>query len=227
MGNKEIAMKRTILCGLTLALCFTGGRVFAADVDQSNPKAAALSFAKALESGDSETAKSLVVGTDQEKQIVDATADFVSAVKKLKDSATKKFGDKATEITGQSMSVDMSKQIEGTESKEEGDTATLTNPQQAQGQQPMKLKKVDGKWKVDLSAITQGAAAGGQNVDQMQTTLKAWSGAFTEMANEIDQGKYETPEAARQAFTGKMMAALAAVKPPSTAPTTAPTTAQQ
>jgi hypothetical protein len=190
-------------------------------IDESTPKGAALAFAKAMEAGDTQAAKQLSIGSDQDQQVLAAMLDFTRAVKTLRESAVKKFADKADEVTGGGMSMDPTKALEDTEIKEEGDTATVT----ATKPQPstMHLKKVDGKWKVDLSETLKGAAGPGQDVTQFQAMLKGWTSAINETATEIDDGKYAAPADASQALQVKMMAALKALSP-TTGPTTEPAT---
>jgi hypothetical protein len=216
-------MNRLVTCVLMLVLALTGV-VRAADIDQSTPKAAALAFAKAMEAGDANTANQIAVGTDQDKQVLAAMMDFTHSVKTLRESAVKKFGDKADEVTGGGMNVDSAKAMEDTETKEDGDTATVvaTKPQPS----TMHLKKIDGKWKVDLTETLKGAAGPGQDISQFQAMLKGWSAAITETASEIDDGKYPAPADASAALQVKMMAALKAMTP-TTAPTTAPSEAPQ
>jgi hypothetical protein len=213
-------MKRV---NILLALILCAGPVWAIEVDQSTPKATALSFAKALEAGDGAAAHQLVFGTEQEMGVIDATITFTNAVKKLHDAAVKKYADKADEATGTGLTVDSSKALEDTEIKEEADTATLTNTKAQGSQAPMKMKKIDGKWKVNLSETFSGAAALGQDSAKMQSMLKDWTDAVTEVADEVEKGQYPLPADAKQALEARLMAKLKAS--PATGPSTAPATA--
>ena len=197
-------MKR-YLVWVSAALFFVT-TAWALDVDQSSPKQAAISFAKALEAGDSDAAKKLVIGSDQEKQIIDGYVEFTSATKKLREAVTKRFPDKADEVLGPGMSVDPSKALENAEVKEEGDTATILKP----GDAPMALKRSDGKWVIDLTQTlkpsTQPALS--QNLDQTVQMLKSWAGVYRETAGEIDEGKYTAPAEASEALKVKLMAVI-------------------
>lgn len=207
-------MNRTLVAALALVSCIISNA--RAAEDESSPKTTAIAFAKVLEAGDGEAAKQLVIGSDQDKQVLDAMIEFTNSVKKLRESAVKKFADKADEVTGGGMNVDSSKALEDSEVKEEGDTATIIAHKPPS---TMYLKKVDGKWKVNLTDTLKAAATPEQNLSQFQTMLQGWSSAITETAGEIDTGKYPAPADASAALQVKMMAALK-----STSPTTAPTT---
>ena len=213
-------MKCLTVCLFSI-LSLVSTAIRAADVDQSTPKATAMSFAKALEAGDEAAAKQLSVGSEQDQQVLSAMLEFTRSVKTLRDAAVKKYGDKADEVTGGGMNVDTAKAMEDTQITEEGDTATVatTRPQPSS----MRLKKVDGKWKVDLTETLKGAAGPDQNIGQFQGMLKGWSAALTETAGEITDGKYPAPADATQALQVKMMAALKSLSP-TTAPATEATT---
>ena len=152
-------MSRWKVCALALS-CWMVAAALATDIDQSTPKAAALSFAKALEGGDDAAARKIVVGTEQEKQVVDAMIEFTGAVKKLRDAAVKKYADKADDVTGPGMTMGPSKALEDTDIKIDGDTAVVTSTKPQSGQSPTHLKNIDGKWMVDLSQTLKGAGAG-------------------------------------------------------------------
>src|SRR5581483_2217840 len=132
--------------GLVFAVILSvAGIASGADVDQSTPKAAAMGFAKAMENGDAALAKELSVGSEQDQKVLSSMLEFTGSIKKLRDSASKKYGDKADEVTGGGMNVDSSKLLEDAQIQENGDTATVMSgkPQPS----AMNLKKVDGKWK--------------------------------------------------------------------------------
>jgi hypothetical protein len=210
-------MIRLIVCGLA-GLLVVSTFSQAADVDNSDPKAVALAFAKAIENGDAATARQLVVGTDQEKQFVDSTVAFIGARKKLKDSAVKAFADKAADLAD--LRGNMSDQIPNMDVQIDGDNATLIPPKSQPDGKPFPLTKIDGKWKVKLSALlsessTQPSESSQQNLAEIQSTLNTWTTSINELATEIDQGKYKTADDAKAALAAKAQAAA-------TRPTTAP-----
>ena len=99
----------------------------------------------------------MVVGTDAEKQVLDAWVSYTAAIKKLRDAATKKFPEKADEVTGAGMNIDSAKALEDSEVKEEGDTARIVPNKPKPGQSDLCLRKVDGKWVPDYAAVVQRA----------------------------------------------------------------------
>ena len=211
-------MKFGQFCTLAMVLCLTP-QLLAADVDQSSPKAAAVSFAKALDAGDAKTARQLATGSDADKQVIDAIISFNSAVKKLRESAIKKYTDKADEVVSPGAVIDSTKILDDTEVREEGDVATIVPTKPQQRPSATHLKKVDGKWKVNLNQTLQESAAPGQTIEQLHAMIQSWGDIFSETADEIDQGKYPTPADANQALSVKMMATLKTFVP-STAPAT-------
>jgi Domain of unknown function (DUF4878) len=216
--NLEKTMKFAPFYTLALIL-FLAPRLIAAEADQSTPKAAAMSFAKALDAGDAKTARQLATGSDADKQVIDAMISFNAAVKKLRNSAITKYADKADEVVSPGAVIDSTKVLDDTEVREEGDVATIVPTKPQQKQSAMHLKKVDGKWKVNLNQTLQESAPPGQTIDQMHAMIQSWGDIFSETADEIDQGKYPTPADANQAMSVKMMATLRTFIP-ATAPAT-------
>jgi hypothetical protein len=215
-------MKRVNLMLLTVVISGVislASVAWAVDVDQSNPKATALSFARVLEAGDGQAARQMVIGTEAEKQVLDAWVGYTAAIKKLRDAAAKKFPDKADEVTGAGMNIDSAKALEDSEVKEEADTARIVSNKPRPGQSDLCLRKVDGKWVINLSETFKGIT--GQNAEQMAAMMKGWADASNETAEEIEQGQYTTPADANQALSVKMIAALKSATS-TTEPTTAP-----
>jgi len=216
---KRSSSVSVVVAGIVAAVfcvSFSTSRLLA-DADLSTPKAAALAFAKALESGDAATAKSAAVGDAQTQDVVGALAEVAAQNVKLRDAATAKFGAEASTKIARKMSTeDMSKQLDASEIKENGDTATITTKDSPSN--PLTLKKVDGKWKVDMLA-----GASGPELAQQLPMIKSFGGVMNELATEITDGKYKTVEEAQTALQTKMMAAMANMRrPPTTAPATQP-----
>src|SRR2546423_8616228 len=161
----------------------------------------------------------MVIGTDAEKQVLDAWVGYTSSIKKLRDAAAKKFPEKADEVTGAGMNIDSAKALEDSEVKEEADTARIVSNKPKPGQNDLFLRKVDRKWVINLSETFKGI--NGQNVEQMAAMMKGWTDASNETAEEIEQGQYPTPAEANQALSVKMIAALKSATS-TTEPTTAP-----
>ena len=215
-------MKRLMIVSSVAILMFgvCAGSTFAAP-DLSNPKSAAMAFAKAMEAGDADVAKAATLSDANNQELVTTLAGMVANVNKLRDSAKAKFGDAAGEqIAGNMKSMDMAKQLEDAEVKETGDTASISSTKTPGN--PVQLKKVDGEWKVDM-ASSIAAAPGGGNIAQQLPFLKAVGAAMGELSTEITAGKYKDVEEAQSAMQTKMMGAMAAMRRPATsAPATQP-----
>jgi hypothetical protein len=206
----------TVIVAAVVYVSLCTSRAFAAP-DLSTPKAAAMTFAKALEAGDAATAKASAVGDAQTQDLVGALAEVAAQNAKLREAATAKFGAEASaKISRKMSSEDLSKQLDASEIKEDGDTATITSKETPGN--PLTLKKVDGQWKVDMLS---GAA--GPQLAQQLPMIKSFGGVMSELATEITDGKYKNVDEAQTALQTKMMAAMANMRrPPASQPTTAP-----
>ena len=81
--------------------------------------------------------------------------------------------------------------------------ATAGPPQQLQ------LKKVGDDWKIDASALMNGEIP---NDEQLQA-IGNIAGAAEAVAKEIEEGKYDTYEAAKAAYQQRMFAAMMQAMP--------------
>jgi hypothetical protein len=200
----------TVAC---VSLCT--GRALAGP-DLSTPKAAAMSFADALQAGDVAAAKTAAVGDAQNQDLVSTLAEVAAQNAKLREAAKAKFGEEASKKIAKKMtSEELAKQLDEAEIKENGDTATITSKENPGN--PLTLKKVDGQWKVDMLS----GAAGAQTAQQLPL-IKAFGTLMSELATEINDGKYKTVDEAQSAMQTKMMTAMATMRRPTTAPTTVP-----
>src|SRR3954468_20956099 len=85
-----------LLAALALALAVGGCRKEPTGPDLSNPKAAAITFARAMEDGDIETAKNCTIAGGLEVDLVEAMVKATHALRKLGAACKEKFGDAAT-----------------------------------------------------------------------------------------------------------------------------------
>jgi hypothetical protein len=171
--------------------------------DLSNPKSAAVSFAKAIQSNDMAAAKAASTGTDEQYKMVEAMGQMMSGFKNYESAAVAKFGDAGK---SDQSPPDIVADTEGSDVKTEGDTATVINPKKPDDKDPMKLVKKDGKWKVDLASMP---------IDEQAKTMAASASkmkkALDDTAEEIKAGKYPTAQEAQKALGMKMQAAMAPV----------------
>src|SRR5689334_1256004 len=117
--------------------------------DLSTPKSATVAFAKALQTGDADTAKAAAVQTPENLALIDTLAKLTIAGNKLRDAAKAKFGDAGAKVGGgqDPASVDVAKEIDQYEIKETGDTATITNPKEPT-RGTYTLNKSNGQWHI-------------------------------------------------------------------------------
>lgn len=151
--------------------------------DTSTPKKAGVAFAKAVQTGDLTTAKTLATGTDSEWSAVKALSDLSVAMKSLEAAVTKKFG--ADGKFPEGMLMDVVADFQLMEEKIEGDQATLISKIRPDDKFPPTLKKVGSGWKMDLSNMSQdaGLASIVEAVPLMLKRLKAVIG-------NVESGKY-------------------------------------
>ncbi|HET6246180.1 MAG TPA: hypothetical protein VFE47_00630 [Tepidisphaeraceae bacterium] len=159
--------------------------------DISTPKAAAASFAKAMETGDTDALKKTTKGTDAQFATVQKMAGMVKAAKHYQDALVSKFGDKAKadEMGAPKFAENYADAVE----KIDGDKATVT----PKSGEPIKLVKDSDGWKVDLAVID----AAGTIFDKM---AKPMTDAFESAAKDVEDGKFKTAEEANAAFIKKM-----------------------
>ncbi len=135
MRTRTLAV--TALLGL-VALCAVG----CGPKEASTPKEAAKLMAEAIESGDKDQYLAQFDATEDEKELLGAQFDMMSAMreyhKKMKDAYGEKHKGKMDINTDE---------IDKADVKIDGDTAKLTVPGQMGA---MDLVKKDGAWKVDL-----------------------------------------------------------------------------
>jgi hypothetical protein len=209
---------------LITAAAATGALAWApqalADPDLSSPKAAALSFAVALEKGDTEGAKAAAVATAKNAEMIGLLTEVGQNANKLRDAAKAKFGDAAAEQFGTAKHTpeEVAKQLDKADIKIDADTATITNPNPDPRQRgSLTLKKVNNDWRVDLTSGPMG-----EQLIQQLPVLQALSSSFSDVAAEIAADKYKTVEEAKQAIQARMMSVVLRRQGASSAPSTQP-----
>lgn len=189
--------KMRSLSFLVVALCSS---LALAAPDLSTPKSAALAFGNALVGDDAAGLKASAFGSEAEFKTVEALGKMISAMKKLSDAASAKYG-KDNIITKGSKDIDVAAELEKSELKVEGDTATIINKDKEE-KNPMKLVKKNGAWKVDLASLPK------EGTEQLVQMAPAMAKAATEVVAEIKADKYKTADEAQQAIGTKMVAAM-------------------
>lgn len=219
-------MRNRWMWSLVAVLSFAFAPFSRAEPDLSTPRSAAIVFAKAVEEGDMTTAKSAATVSEGSDAFMDAMGSLVKSSKKLEAAVIAKFGDAGKQIISAEKK-DVAAELNAAQLKEAADTAEITtdNPEQ----KPLKLRKVDGAWKVDLTSVMPPS-----EMPRATAVFSAMSVAMTDLVQEVNDGKYPSPEVAKTAVDMKLMAAMQAgvaetmpaasqpAGPPSTQPATAP-----
>jgi hypothetical protein len=187
-----------------------------AAADLSEPKAAALTFVKAMADHDFATLRNASVGNDEERQRVEAMSDLMAAQRKFADAAAAKFGDSAPVQRG-NVSAVFEEQLKTAEVKVEGDVASIRDPKDEKGP-PLKLKKVGGEWKVDLSSMQIRSSALSSAGEQM----KKLADVTNTTAEEVAADKYATFLEAQTALTQRMRSVIGSGTGSGTAPSSQP-----
>lgn len=138
-----------------------GGRV---QSDLSGPKPAALTFLRAIEQGDAQTARNASVGSPQDKEWIDAMAALVKGLKAYDRALLARFGPQAA-----SVDVDLKQAIltlahDPVDRIDEGIVRQAENTAEIDpafrgmrlsARPPIFLRLEKGLWKVDLPATAQ------------------------------------------------------------------------
>jgi hypothetical protein len=156
-----------------------------ADPDTSTPKAAAVAFAKAVESGDMKLAHTLAIGSDTSFKVFDNLSDMVQAAKRLQDVVKAKFGE-SLELPN-NLLTPMSSDFASDNEKIDGDTATLVKKDGTAFSHPPTLKKTSAGWKMDLSKGDSD-----DHMAKMATLIEQTTKAIDAIAQKVKDGKFAT-----------------------------------
>jgi len=197
----------SIISSLCVALLVSAVRGAIADdkPDASTPKAAALLFSQAMDRGDVAAARSLATGAAKQLAVLDVLVPVAGGFKKLELAAKAKWGDEGRKTLFSDEGpgrYDFAKRLETSTEEIAGDTATI-RPADAKDakRDTLKMKRVGGQWKVDMMSIpTEGL----DNPTTMKT-LKTMAETATTLASEIEQGKFASAAAARDALRQRML----------------------
>lgn len=189
----------------------------AVDVDLSSPKATVMTLAKAMQEGDAGAAKAAIHGDEQQLKAIDVMMRMVTGMQRMEKAARDKYGEEVVEETATGLAA-VVEQTDKAEVEITDDTAVVSVPQPVEeGQDPatagppqqLQLKKVGDDWKIDASALMNGEIP---NDEQLQA-IGNIAGAAEAVAKEIEEGKYDTYEAAKAAYQQRMFAAMMQAMP--------------
>jgi hypothetical protein len=167
--------------------------------DLTNPKAAALTFTRALENGDIATAQLASNAGGIEVDLIEAMAQSAMGIKQLHAAATTKFGDQANKIL-QTQSLSVTKNLANAD-VDPGETRAIVRSRD--GRDVIALQKTEDGWKVDVGALIKG-----KDVTNVVPFFRAAGVAARSVADDITAGKLATVDAARDAMTERLVANL-------------------
>ena len=170
----------------------------AAAPDLSTPKGAAIAFAKAIEAGELDAARSLSVGSDAGLALPKSVVDMARAANRLQAAARKRFGADGDRLVPPPpyLMKGLAHYFGSLEEKIEGDRATLVSKTEPGDTHLPNLKKVGDAWKMDLAAWCAGAAA---ETERNQIVAEA----MDVLANALEGGECKSVEEAQERM-GKM-----------------------
>ena len=153
--------------------------------------------------------------TPAESRMIEADAEMAAALARLREAAVKAYGAQgANIITGETdaSAVESASRIDAADVVITGDVATVTYRDQKNS--PWVLKKVDGHWRIPVAQM--GKPMDPASLDQRLSDLAAQRHVVDEMAEQIRQRKFTTPEQAREIWRTRIL--QAATSQPATRP---------
>jgi hypothetical protein len=186
------------------------------EMDLSTPRSAALVFARAVESGDAETARSAAYAGGVELEWVDAMTAAMSGMRTLVNASEKRFGGEAHTLLATKDSLTMSAGIPTAEVKTEGNRATLVAAPGVQ-MPSMPMKQVDGKWKFDVGTFTRG-----EDITRVVKQFHVVGEITPKLAKDVEEGKFKTVKEVRLAIGREVAREVFGVRDVTTAATTLP-----
>ena len=173
-------------------------------IDLSKPKSAALTFFSAVAQGDVKTAKAASIGTNQDREWIDAIATLITGLREYDAALMKRFRGEAisTDIDLQAaireVAQDPVTRLEDGIVKESPETAEVDPAYKGvrlSSRSPVFLRRDKNAWKVDLEAMRKDP----QHTPEMTRQYLAAGEALQRAAKDIRLGRYKTFAAAQQA----------------------------
>jgi len=210
-SNLHMTQRPFIALGLALLLVFIGGCAshkpaphVAADL--TSPKAAALTFLRAISAGDVQTAKSACIGTEREKASVEALSTLITGLRAYDQAVNTRFGVEAAQTDAQlkqaiSDLLDVSITHAENAMVHEGPQTATVEPAaggvRLRARPAIYLRKDQNHWKVDLATTAQADKRFDPETSQQYAVA---GNALHQAADKINAGRYKSlAEAQRDA----------------------------
>jgi hypothetical protein len=186
--------------------------------DPTTPKGTLKLLSSAMERGDAQQIRELVVAsTPIEQKMLAAQIAQAQAMAQLRKSLLASFGQGGIDelMPGQPTAEQQVAAIDAADAKLEGETASI-----ALGPDTYNLTRVDGTWKVTLTSLAEQIEP--QMLDRSLDEMTAKSTVIKETADEVAAGTYKTTDEVAQALQAKMYVAMmrqaSATQPAATQP---------
>jgi hypothetical protein len=176
----------------------------AAAPDLSSPKAAARALHQAIRNADESAIEQVLYArTDEQKALAHALAHLMGAGCRFQLAAREKFGASAEPLVADMTAGDELKEIDRATVKQSGDRAEVFLPDSAR---PITFLRHDNNWRLD---IIDYAGAQPDQLEKRMQLLTRIAAILSDTTNQITAGKYDSPQAVRQAMEKKLNDAMA------------------
>ncbi len=186
--------------------------------DTTTPKGTLKLLSDAMEQGDVEAMRRLMLAADEtEQKMVAAQVAQAEAFARFRKALVATFGQPALdELLGAAPTAAQRNAVfDAAPQKLDGDRATVSVETDN-----YELKKVDGRWLLTFTTMARSVEPA--VLDESLREMSVRAEVMKEVADEIAQGKYQNTDEVGQAIQGKMLSALmreaAATQPAATQP---------
>ena len=197
----------TLLTGaaaLALAQATQPAAAPAVAADTTTPKGTLKLLSDAMEQGDVEAMRRLMLAADPvEQKMVAAQVAQADAFARFRKALVATFGQPALdELLGAAPTAAQRNAVfDAAPEKLDGDRATVSVEQDS-----YELKKVDGRWLLTFTTMAKSLEPA--VLDESLREMSVRAEVMKEVADEIAQGKYQNTDEVGQAIQGKMLSAL-------------------
>ena len=188
--------------------------------DLSNPKATAVTFARAMETGDVKIAQDASLAGGMEVDLVEAMTRATHSLKQLGNLTKAKYGDADGQMLRVTGAIDASAALAAGDVAFDGDERATVTPQEGvAGKAVVPVQRTeDGSWKVDIGALIKG-----DDVTHSIPLLQAVTVAADDVSEKVKAGKYANAGEVKRALQARILEVAAQTGAPTTLPTTLPT----
>lgn len=198
-------MLRTWLVGGIVLGCLAAEQPKAAPPPElSTPKAAAITFVRAMEADDMDAFRQVTIGNEEDYKLFQPLLSMTGAAKRLEKAARKRFGREGTKIVRESPALGLEVHVQESDVRVTGDTATLRHKADAQAD-ALPLKKTGDGWKVDLTAISNR-----QKMSDAAATMTRVQQALEQVTQDILAGQFKTADEAQKSVSARLASAAKA-----------------